>query len=111
MDAKQTLGQINATIIDVRAVWAGVESPLIILHVYFILHFILTNSMFLSIDTSDITQQYLDEARTYIKQNGVFGIEEFLRKKLEGSKDVKIRFGITGDSGTGKSAFINAIRG
>ncbi|CAB3999842.1 interferon-inducible GTPase 5-like [Paramuricea clavata] len=59
----------------------------------------------------DITQQYLAEARTYIKQNGVSGIEEFLRKKLEGSKDVKIRFGITGDSGTGKSTFINAIRG
>ena len=51
------------------------------------------------------------DARKYIKENGVSGIEEFLRKKLQRIKDVKIRFGITGDSGTGKSAFINAIRG
>ncbi|CAB3998701.1 interferon-inducible GTPase 5-like [Paramuricea clavata] len=62
-------------------------------------------------DTSDLTQQYLTEARTCIKQNCVSGIEEFIRKKLEEWKDVKIRFGITGDSGAGKSAFINAIRG
>ena len=69
-----------------------------------------TSCIFLD-NTGDLTEQYLAEARTYIKQNGVSGVEEFLKKKLEGSKDVKIRFGITGDSGTGKSAFINAIRG
>ncbi|CAB4016205.1 interferon-inducible GTPase 5-like [Paramuricea clavata] len=51
------------------------------------------------------------DARIYIKQNGVSNIKEFLEKKLEGSKDVKIRFAITGNGGTGKSAFINAIRG
>ena len=61
--------------------------------------------------TSDLTQQYMADARIYIKQNGVSGIQKFLREKLERTKDVKIRFGITGDSGTGKSAFINAIRG
>ena len=51
------------------------------------------------------------DARIYIKQNGVSGIQKFLRGKLERTKDVKIRFGIIGESGTGKSAFINAIRG
>ncbi|CAB3980754.1 zinc finger MYM-type 3-like [Paramuricea clavata] len=61
--------------------------------------------------TSDITEQYMADARIYVKQKGVSRIEEFLKKKLEGSKDVKIRFAITGNSGTGKSAYINAIRG
>ena len=61
--------------------------------------------------SSDLTEQYLADARTYVKENGVGGIVEFLKKKLEGSKEVKIRFAITGDCGTGKSAFINAIRG
>jgi predicted GTPase len=51
------------------------------------------------------------DARAYIKKNGVTGIEGFLRKKLEGSKLVKICFAITGNTGAGKSAFINAIRG
>ncbi|CAB3992379.1 interferon-inducible GTPase 5-like, partial [Paramuricea clavata] len=62
-------------------------------------------------DRSDLTQQYFAKARTYIKHNCLSGIGEFLRKKIEEWKDVKIRFGITGDSGAGKSAFINAIRG
>ncbi|CAB4036457.1 interferon-inducible GTPase 5-like, partial [Paramuricea clavata] len=54
---------------------------------------------------------YLADARAYINKNGVSGIGEFLKKKLNEWKNVKIRFGITGDSGTGKSTFINAIRG
>ena len=59
----------------------------------------------------DLTEQYMADARKHVKENGVSGIQEFLRKKLDGSKDVKIQFAITGNSGTGKSAFINAIRG
>ena len=59
----------------------------------------------------DLTEQYMADARKYVNENGVGGIQEFIRKKLLGSKDVKIRFAITGNSGTGKSAFINAIRG
>ena len=62
-------------------------------------------------NTVDLTEQYLADARLYIRRNGVSGIEEFLRNKLKESKNVKIRFAITGDSGAGKSAFINAIRG
>ena len=64
------------------------------------------------VDTSsDIAEQYMADVRTHIKKNGVTGIEEFLRKKLEGSKSVKICFAITGNTGAGKSAFVNAIRG
>ncbi|XP_028404307.1 interferon-inducible GTPase 5-like isoform X2 [Dendronephthya gigantea] len=61
--------------------------------------------------TADLVDQYMDDTRTYVNENGVTDIENFLKKKLEGSKDVKIRFGITGESGVGKSAFMNAIRG
>ncbi|CAB4024357.1 interferon-inducible GTPase 5-like, partial [Paramuricea clavata] len=62
-------------------------------------------------ETTDLTKEYLADARAYINKNGVSGIGEFLKKKLNEWKNVKIRFGITGDSGTGKSTFINAIRG
>ena len=34
-----------------------------------------------------------------------------MREKLEESKNVKIKFGVTGMSGAGKSSFINSIRG
>ena len=41
--------------------------------------------------------------------------EEFqeakLREALIGWKDIKIKIGVTGNSGVGKSSFINAIRG
>jgi putative protein kinase ArgK-like GTPase of G3E family len=53
----------------------------------------------------------LADAREYIDKNGVSGFGEFLTNKLNAWKNVKIRFGITGSSGTGKSTFINAIRG
>ncbi|XP_028404337.1 interferon-inducible GTPase 5-like [Dendronephthya gigantea] len=62
-------------------------------------------------EIATLTDQYMGDTRKYVKENGVSNIEEFLKTKLERSKEVKIRFGITGDSGTGKSAFINAIRG
>ena len=62
-------------------------------------------------ETTDLTEEYLADARAYIQENGVSGIGEYLREKLNQWEKVKIRFGVTGDSGTGKSAFINAIRG
>ena len=46
----------------------------------------------------------------YINKHGVSGIEEFFKSKLQQWKDIKINIGVTGDSGAGKSSFINAIR-
>ena len=47
----------------------------------------------------------------YIEKNGLEGIEKLCKEKLERWKEVGINFGVTGDSGAGKSSFINAIRG
>ena len=52
----------------------------------------------------------LKELKHEINENGVSNIEEFLRKRLERWREVEVNVAITGDSGAGKSSFINAIR-
>jgi putative ribosome biogenesis GTPase RsgA len=52
-----------------------------------------------------------EETKRYYKENGVRDIDKFVNKKLEQYTEVKVQVAITGDSGAGKSAFINAIRG
>jgi predicted GTPase len=53
----------------------------------------------------------MEDVPTYIKKYGVSGIDNFFKAKLEEWKNVKINIGVTGNSGAGKSSFINAIRG
>ena len=53
----------------------------------------------------------VEDVPEYIERNGLEGIEEFFKAKLERWKDVEINIGVTGNSGVGKSSFINAIRG
>ncbi len=53
----------------------------------------------------------MEDLSEYIDEHGVDGIGEFFKAKLERWKDVKITIGVTGESGVGKSTFINAIRG
>ena len=46
--------------------------------------------------------------------SGVSDIQELFRKNLaliESWEQIEVNIGITGDSGTGKSSFINVIRG
>lgn len=51
------------------------------------------------------------EIKEYIERNGVSGIDEFFKKKLDIWKKEDVNIGITGDSGAGKSTFINVMRG
>jgi len=50
------------------------------------------------------------ELKKGIEESGVSNIEEFFRKRLEKWREVEVNIAITGDSGSGKSSFINAIR-
>jgi predicted GTPase len=54
---------------------------------------------------------FMEDVQGHIEEHGVSGIEEIFKTKLGRWKDVEINIGITGNSGVGKSSFINAIRG
>jgi len=52
-----------------------------------------------------------EEIEEYIEQNGVSNIHILLKSKLCEWQEVEVSIGITGNSGTGKSTFINTVRG
>ena len=52
----------------------------------------------------------MKELQHEIDVSGVSNIKEFIRKRLERWREVEVNIAITGDSGSGKSSFINAIR-
>ena len=56
-------------------------------------------------------QEYKKDVEKHVKKHGVQGIKEVLMTNFKRWENVEIHFGITGDSGVGKSSFINAIRG
>lgn len=58
-----------------------------------------------------LSAEDVEEFKEHVDQNGVSKMEDVLKKKLERWQDVEVNIGITGDSGAGKSSFINAIRG
>lgn len=60
---------------------------------------------------SDWETTNAEEVNEYVKKNGVSGINEFFRNQLERSEKEGVNIGITGDSGAGKSSFINMFRG
>jgi putative ribosome biogenesis GTPase RsgA len=62
-------------------------------------------------DFSEYEQLSMEDVPEYIKKHGLTGIDKFFKAKLQQWKNVKITIGVTGDSGVGKSSFINAIRG
>jgi len=52
----------------------------------------------------------MEELQEEVDENGVSNVEEFFKKRLERWREVEVNIAITGDSGTGKSSFINSIR-
>lgn len=61
-------------------------------------------------DWEQVNAEDAKEVQEYIEQHGVSNIEELLKRKLDGWQEVEVNIGITGDSGAGKSSYINAIR-
>ena len=61
-------------------------------------------------DFSEWEMLEMVELEKEIEESGVSNIEEFFRKRLEKWREVEVNIAITGDSGSGKSSFINAIR-
>ena len=62
-------------------------------------------------DWEHVNSEDAKELQEYIEQNGVSNIHELLKEKLDRWREVEVNIGITGDSGAGKSSYINAIRG
>ena len=62
-------------------------------------------------DPSEYVLTNDEDIPKYIEERGVSGIEKIFKAKLEDWKNVEVQIGVTGNSGVGKSSFINAIRG
>ena len=56
--------------------------------------------------------KYALEFQKEVEKNGLRldSIPKFFKSKMDGLKDVELQIAITGDSGAGKSSFINTIR-
>ena len=50
------------------------------------------------------------DVKECMDENGVSGLAELFKERLERWKKTEVNIGITGNSGAGKSSFINAIR-
>jgi len=59
---------------------------------------------------SSFSQQNIEEAQTYVQQHGMSSLKGFMEKKINAWKETKLKLAITGQSGAGKSSFINKIR-
>ena len=53
----------------------------------------------------------IKQVSKYIHDNGMSDEQVFFEEKLEEWRNEEITVAVAGDSGTGKSSFINAIRG
>ncbi len=57
-------------------------------------------------ETRDASERF----RTYLEQYGLNNFKDYLEELLRESKSYPIHIGVTGQSGLGKSTFINTIR-
>ncbi|KAL5005025.1 hypothetical protein ScPMuIL_018481 [Solemya velum] len=58
-----------------------------------------------------VSEEEIRELEYYIKKHGVKRIDEVLKQKVHAWKFVQVNIGIMGECATGKSTFINRIRG
>ena len=61
--------------------------------------------------SKECESEELREAKRLMEEEGIVGVQASIRKKLQSWEDVEIKFCVTGNSGVGKSSFINAFRG
>jgi len=61
-----------------------------------------------SLESWELNQ--IKELQEEVHEKGVSNVEEFFKKRLDGWREVEVNIAITGNSGVGKSSFINAIR-
>ena len=52
----------------------------------------------------------IEELQEEVDEKGVSNVTEFFKKRLDRWREVEVNIAITGNSGVGKSSFINAIR-
>ena len=62
-------------------------------------------------DLSEYVDIKDEDIPKYIEEHGMSGIEKIFKAKLEDWENVEVQIGVTGNSGVGKSSFINGIRG
>ena len=58
-----------------------------------------------------IIEQKLRESQNIRKEKSDAGAYDYMKARLKEWKEIKIKLAVTGNSGVGKSSFINAIRG
>lgn len=59
----------------------------------------------------DDTKTAFSEVDDYVQKHGVEGINTFLTNALEKWKEVDVNIAVVGEAGSGKSSFINRVRG
>ena len=64
----------------------------------------------LSSDIDVWVNDAMKEFQRKMDESGVAKIDEFVKEKLQQWKSVEVNIAVTGNSGAGKSSFINAIR-
>ncbi|XP_045180607.2 interferon-inducible GTPase 1-like [Mercenaria mercenaria] len=57
------------------------------------------------------TKTFEKEIASLLNERGIEGLNEYVSNEFVKWKDIEINKAVTGNSGTGKFAFINAIRG